>query len=113
MRWKLYLKNAALLTVGSMALRVLGMGFRVYIAAWLGGEGMGLYQLILAVYSVFVALASAGVIVRLPVWRRRAWRAGGAWADALGACECGGLIWHGGYAGPGSACRPGGPVYAA
>ena len=33
MRWKLYLKNAALLTVGSMALRVLGMGFRVYIAA--------------------------------------------------------------------------------
>ena len=63
MRWKLYLKNAALLTVGSMALRVLGMGFRVYIAVWLGGEGMGLYQLILAVYSVFVALASAGVNV--------------------------------------------------
>lgn len=61
MRWKLYLKNAALLTAGSMALRLLGMVFRVYIAAWLGGEGMGLYQLILAVYSVFVALASSGV----------------------------------------------------
>lgn len=63
MRGKLYVKNAALLTVGGFALRVLGMAFRVYIAAWLGGEGMGLYQLILAVYGVFIALASAGVNV--------------------------------------------------
>ena len=44
-------------------MRVLGMVFRVYIAGWLGGEGMGLYQLILAVYAVFVSLATAGVNV--------------------------------------------------
>ena len=44
-------------------MRVLGMAFRVYIAGWLGGEGMGLYQLILAVYAVFVSLATAGVNV--------------------------------------------------
>ncbi len=44
-------------------MRVLGMVFRVYIAGWRGGEGMGLYQLILAVYAVFVSLATAGVNV--------------------------------------------------
>lgn len=63
MRIRTYLKNAALLTAAGFALRVLGMVFRVYIAGWMGGEGMGLYQLILAVYGVFVALATAGVNV--------------------------------------------------
>ncbi|MGN0984529.1 MAG: oligosaccharide flippase family protein [Gemmiger sp.] len=63
MRGKLYMKNAALLTVSGLALRVLGMGFRVYIAARLSSEGMGLYQLILAMYTVFIALASAGIHV--------------------------------------------------
>lgn len=63
MRIRTYLKNAALLTAAGFALRVLGMVFRVYIAGWLGGEGMGLYQLILAVYAVFTALATAGVNV--------------------------------------------------
>ena len=63
MRIRLYLKNAALLTAGGFALRGLGMVFRVLIASYLGGEGMGLYQLILAVYGVFVALASAVVNV--------------------------------------------------
>ena len=45
------------------ALRALGMVFRVFVAARLGPEGMGLYQLILSVYMVFVSLASAGINV--------------------------------------------------
>lgn len=63
MQGKLYIKNAAVLTVSGLALRVLGMAFRVYIAARLNSEGMGLYQLILAVYTVFISLASAGINV--------------------------------------------------
>lgn len=62
-RGKLYLKNAALLTAAGLVLRLLGMIFRVFLAAQLGSEGMGLYQLILSVYTVFVSLASAGVNV--------------------------------------------------
>lgn len=63
MQGKLYVKNAALLTASGLVLRVLGMVFRVYIAARLNGEGMGLYQLILSVYMVFTSLASAGINV--------------------------------------------------
>ena len=63
MRTKTYLKTAALLTVSGLALRALGMVFRVYLAGQLGGEGMGLYQLILSLYMVFVSLATAGINV--------------------------------------------------
>ena len=58
-----YLKNAALLTVSDVGLRLAGMGLRIYLANVLGGEGMGLYQLVLAVYSLFVTLATSGVSV--------------------------------------------------
>ena len=53
-----YLKNAALLTGADVLLRLAGMGLRIYLANALGGEGMGLYQLVLAVYALFVTLAT-------------------------------------------------------
>ena len=62
-RRRLYLQNAALLTGSGLVLRALGMGFRIVLAAYLGSEGMGLYQLILALYMVFVSFATAGVNV--------------------------------------------------
>ena len=58
-----YLKNAALMTGADVLLRLAGMGLRIYLANTLGGEGMGLYQLVLAVYALFVTLATAGVSV--------------------------------------------------
>ena len=58
-----YLKNAVLLTGADVLLRLAGMGLRIYLANALGGEGMGLYQLVLAVYALFVTLATAGVSV--------------------------------------------------
>ena len=58
-----YLKNAALLTGADVVLRLAGMGLRIWLANALGGEGMGLYQLVLAVYSLFVTLATSGVSV--------------------------------------------------
>jgi len=58
-----YVKNAVLLTGSSLVLRLAGMAFRIYLANALGDEGMGLYQLILAFYSVFITLATSGVSV--------------------------------------------------
>ena len=58
-----YLKNAALMTGADVLLRLAGMGLRIYLANALGGEGMGLYQLVLAVYGLFVTLATAGISV--------------------------------------------------
>ncbi|MBQ7859585.1 MAG: oligosaccharide flippase family protein [Faecalibacterium sp.] len=58
-----YVKNAAVLTGSGLVLRLAGMLFRVYLAGALGSEGLGLYQLILAFYSVFITLATSGVSV--------------------------------------------------
>ncbi len=58
-----YLKNATLLIVSDLLLRLAGMAFRIYLANALGDEGMGLYQLVVAFYAVFITLASAGVSV--------------------------------------------------
>ena len=54
-----YFKNAALLTGSDVVLRLAGMGLRIWLANALGGAGMGLYQLVLAVYGLFVTLATA------------------------------------------------------
>ena len=61
MRGKSYVKNAALLTVTGLILRAAGMMFRVFIAARIGASGMGLYQLIITVYGLFVTFATAGL----------------------------------------------------
>ncbi|MEG1380883.1 MAG: polysaccharide biosynthesis C-terminal domain-containing protein [Ruthenibacterium sp.] len=60
---KSYVKNAAILTVTGLALRMAGMFFRVYIAGKIGAEGMGVYQLIFTVYSLAVTLATAGLSI--------------------------------------------------
>ena len=56
-----FLKNTAILTAASLALRGVGMVFRVYLAAQIGAQGMGLYQLITTIYNLFLTLATAGV----------------------------------------------------
>ena len=58
-----YLKNAALLTGSDVILRLAGLALRIGLANALGGEGMGLYQLVLAVYGLFITLATAGISV--------------------------------------------------
>lgn len=54
---KVFIKNAATLTGTSFIIRGIGIFFRIYMAAKIGAEGMGLYQL---VFSIYVLAAAAG-----------------------------------------------------
>ena len=58
-----YLQNAVILTAASLVLRAAGMVLRVVLAAHLGGEGMGLYQLVFTAYGVSIAAAVGGISV--------------------------------------------------
>ena len=101
-----YLKNAALMTGADVLLRLAGMGLRIWLANALGGEGMGLYQLVLAVYSLFVTLATAGVSVAAT--RLMAEELARSPAEARGMLHR--LLLAGaGLAGAGGAVRAGGP----
>lgn len=58
MKNKLFLKNAATLTLTSFIIRGIGILFRIYMAAQLGAEGMGLYQLVFSIYTLAAAAGS-------------------------------------------------------
>lgn len=60
---KKFITGALWLTLTGVVLRLVGMVYRVYITSKLGEEGMGLYQLILSVYMLGSAFASAGVSI--------------------------------------------------
>ncbi len=56
-----FIKGALWLSLTSAALRLVGMGYRIFISDRLGEAGMGLYQLILSVYMLCAAFGTAGV----------------------------------------------------
>ncbi len=57
------LESALAITAFSLAVKFLGMLFRLYLTSRIGTEGMGLYQLIMSVYGLFTTLATAGLTV--------------------------------------------------
>ncbi len=105
-----YVKNAAILTGTGLILRAAGMLFRVYIAARIGAEGMGLHQLITTVYTMATTFATAGLSVaatRLAAARlasddpgaaRRAMRATLTLALCMGAAAAAALFFGAGVA---------------
>lgn len=60
-RAQLFFVNAMIMTATSMLTNGAGVWFNLYVAERLGSAGMGIYQLILSVYSFTVTLASAGI----------------------------------------------------
>ncbi len=67
MKWVLrvkktvFIKNAAVLTVSSLLLRFAGIVFKVWLAALIGSEGIGLYQLVFSVYMLAATFATSGL----------------------------------------------------
>lgn len=61
MKKQVFLKNAAILTVTSLLLRFLGIVFKIWLAAAVGAEGIGLYQIVFSVYMLASTFASSGI----------------------------------------------------
>ena len=58
-------RGALYMTVFSLINKLLGVFLRLFLSARIGGEGMGLYQLIMSVYTLFSTFATAGFTVSL------------------------------------------------
>lgn len=61
MKKTVFIKNAAILTASSLLLRFAGIIFKVWLAAAIGSEGIGLYQLIFSVYVLVSTFAASGI----------------------------------------------------
>lgn len=60
-RAKLFVINVAILTSTAILMQVIGIVFSVYISNKIGAEGIGVFQLIMSVYTFAITLASSGI----------------------------------------------------
>lgn len=63
MKKTLFIKNAMVLTFTSLTLRFLGIIFKVWLAARVGAEGIGLYHLVFSVYTFAATFAAGGITI--------------------------------------------------
>lgn len=60
-----FLHGALILTLAGLISKVLGVLYRIPFARFIGAEGIGLYQMAYPVYSLILALSTAGVPVAI------------------------------------------------
>ena len=58
---KKLLHNTLLLTATSFLMRTIAVSFNVYLTDKIGTDGIGLFQLIISVYTMAVTFASGGI----------------------------------------------------
>ena len=63
-RTQLFFVNAMIMTATSMTANGAGVWFNLYVSERLGAESMGIYQLILSVYTFTVTLASFTLCIK-------------------------------------------------
>ena len=56
-----FFKRGLILTLTALAMRTVGMFFGAYVTKTIGAEGVGLYTMVMTVYSFAVTLASSGI----------------------------------------------------
>ena len=56
-----FMSGAVILSVGSVLAKIFSAIYRIGLTRILGGEGIGIYQLIFPLYSLCVVLATAGL----------------------------------------------------
>ena len=56
-----FLKNAAVISLGGLFAKVIGVFYRIPLANLLGGYGMGLYQMAYPLFCLLLTFSSAGI----------------------------------------------------
>ncbi|MDW7649802.1 MAG: polysaccharide biosynthesis protein [Bacillota bacterium] len=60
-----FVKGAAILTLAGVSVRFVGAFFRIVLAALIGDEGMGLFQMAYPIYSTLLAVSTAGIPIAI------------------------------------------------
>ncbi len=60
-RGQSFLKGAIILSVAGLGVRLMGAGLKIFLAAVMGDEGIGLYQMAYPVYTTLLAISTAGI----------------------------------------------------
>lgn len=60
---KSFVKSAIILIFAGLIARLLGFVYRIYLSNLIGAEGMGLYQLVVPVYTAVVLTITAGISI--------------------------------------------------
>ena len=94
----------SILGLAGLICKVVGVLYRIPLADYIGGEGLGIYSKVFTAYNVLLTVSSAGIPVaisrmvptispgRIPAtpdgslaWRRPPWR---CWASSARCCCC-------------------------
>ncbi len=64
---KSFLHGAFILSVAGLIVKVMGALYRIPLARLIGGEGIGLYQMAYPIYTMLLALSTAGIPVAISI----------------------------------------------
>lgn len=67
MRKQTFLQGALILTVAGIVVKIIGSANRIILSRFLGGEGIGLYQMAYPVYQLALSVSSAGIPVAISI----------------------------------------------
>lgn len=56
-----YLKGALIISLGGFVSKLLGAVYRIPLIAFLGGEGMGIYQMVYPLYCILLTVSASGI----------------------------------------------------
>lgn len=56
-----YIKGALIISAGGFISKLLGAVYRIPLVAYLGGEGMGIYQLVYPLYCILLTVSASGI----------------------------------------------------
>lgn len=61
MKKQSYLKGAVIISAGGFLSKLLGAIYRIPLVAFLGGEGMGIYQMVYPLYCILLTVSASGI----------------------------------------------------